>query len=108
VFNFIRLHSLLMMITGFTGLALAAPVPQPLPFNGGCPFGYTVSSNYCVPGSGARYAIERRGGGCPFGYNVSGNYCLATSNDTRTSIHRNGGGCPFGYTVSGDYCVSSQ
>lgn len=106
---------LLIIIAGFVGVvaltgavarALAAPPPQPLIRDGGCPSGYYASGNYCVPGSNARFAIERSGS-CPSGYYASGKYCVASSNNSKTVIHRSGS-CPSGYYASGQYCVSSR
>ena len=86
--------------------AFAAPPPQPLPRDGSCPTGYYASGQYCVPGTGARFAIARRGS-CPGGYYASGQYCVASSEQSGLAIHR-AGSCPGGYYASGEYCVSSR
>ena len=86
--------------------AHAAPAPQPVPRNGSCPSGYYSSGDYCVPGSGARFALSRNGS-CPSGYYSSGNYCVASSDDSKLAIPRSSS-CPSGYYSSGNYCVASQ
>lgn len=96
----------LPVLSGMLSTAIAAPPPQPLIRDGSCPSGYYASGNYCVPGSNARFAIERNGS-CPSGYYASGNYCVASSNSSKTVIHRSGS-CPSGYYASGKYCVSSR
>ena len=85
---------------------VAAPPAQPLPRDGSCPSGYYASGQYCVPGSGARFAIERRGS-CPGGYYASGHYCVASSDQSGLAIHR-AGSCPSSYYASGEYCVSNR
>ena len=84
----------------------AAPPAQPLAREGSCPGGYYASGNYCVPGSGALFAIVRSGS-CPSGYYASGNYCVASSASSRAVIPRSGS-CPGGWYASGNYCVSSR
>lgn len=96
----------LPVLSGMLSTAMAAPPPQPLIRDGSCPSGYYASGNYCVPGSNARFSIERNGS-CPSGYYASGKYCVASSNNSKTVIHRSGS-CPSGYYASGKYCVSSR
>ena len=84
----------------------ADPSPQPVPRSGSCPSGYFSSGEYCVPGSGARFALQRHGS-CPSGYFSSGDYCVASSSSSKLAIPRRGS-CPSGYFSSGDYCVATH
>jgi hypothetical protein len=86
--------------------AVASPAPQPVLRHGSCPSGFYSSGDYCVPGSGARFALARNGS-CPSGYFSSGNYCVASSDSSRLAIPRSGS-CPSGYFSSGQYCVSNR
>jgi hypothetical protein len=57
--------------------AVADPLPQPMPPQGGsCPHGYTTSNGFCVPAQGAQDAIPQRNGSCPWGWTSSGSFCL--------------------------------
>lgn len=101
------LMRLLTVLTiGYCGFAMAAPPAQPLPRDGSCPSRYYASGNYCVPNTGARFAIARKGS-CPSGYYASGNYCVASSDRSKLVIHRSGS-CPSGFYASGNYCVSNK
>jgi hypothetical protein len=92
----------------FSLAALAdAPAAQALARDGSCPSGYSSSGNYCVPGSGARFALARNGGSCPSGYFSSGNYCVASSATSKHAMPRSGS-CPSGYFSSSDFCVSNK
>ena len=102
----IRIESFVLLAVAISGLAVAAPPPQPIIRDGSCPSGYYASGNYCAPGSNARFAIERNGS-CPSGYFASGKYCVASSNNSKAVIHRSGS-CPSGFYASGKYCVASR
>lgn len=55
-----------------------ASAQQVIPQSGvGCPSGYSNSSGYCTPRSGARDAFVKNGRFCPNGYHSDGDYCLA-------------------------------
>ncbi len=100
-------HVAVTMCAGaWSCFAQAAPAPQPVPRNGSCPSGYYSSGDYCVPSSGARFALARNGS-CPSGYYSSGNYCVASSDDSKLAIPRSSS-CPSGYYSSGNYCVASH
>lgn len=106
-FSMINLMKWLLLVSAsLSGVAVAAPAPQPIIRDGSCPTGYYSSGNYCVPGSNARFAIERTGS-CPTGYYSSGKYCVASSDASKTVLHRSGS-CPTGFYSSGNYCVSSR
>lgn len=96
-------------LIGFFSLAALAdsPAAQALARDGSCPSGYSSSGNYCVPGSGARFALARNGGSCPSGYFSSGNYCVASSATSKHAMPRSGS-CPSGYFASSDFCVSTK
>jgi hypothetical protein len=99
---------LALVATAFPVATFALPVPQPLPQIGSCPFGYGSDSHYCVPSSGARYAILRASGSsCPFGYANEGAYCRADSDRSKTAIPSNGS-CPSGYANDGRYCIAPK
>lgn len=98
--------ALLLAVPAMIAPVLAAPPAQPLLRSGSCPSGYYSSGKYCVPGSSARFAIDRNGA-CPSGYYSSGNYCVASSDNSGAAIHRSGS-CPGGYYASGKYCVESK
>jgi len=85
---------------------VASPTPQPVARDGSCPSGFFSSGDYCVPGSGARFALARKGS-CPSGYFSSGNYCVASSDSSKLAVPRSGS-CPSGYFSSGNYCVSNR
>ena len=86
--------------------AFAGDLPvRPLIKQGACPSGYTISANYCKPGTGARFALPKQGS-CPSGYASSGSYCLAGAS-ARYAIAKSGS-CPSGYASSGGYCLKSE
>ena len=67
------------MICLFSLAALAeVPAAQALVRDGSCPSGFSSSGNYCVPGSGARFALARNGGSCPSGYFSSSDFCVSS------------------------------
>jgi len=68
-----------------------------------CPRGYTPSGAYCMPRTGARFALEKQGI-CPRGYTPSGGYCVARP-EARAALPKVGATCPRGYSPSGPYCV---
>lgn len=84
----------------------ALPEPTPLPKKGSCPSSYSSQGNFCVPSSGAKFAIVRLGS-CPSGYGSEGNYCVA-SWSARLAIPKQGGSCPSSYSSEGNYCVSTK
>lgn len=96
-------------LIGLFSLAALADVPaaQALVRDGSCPSGYSSSGNYCVPGSGAHFALPRNGGSCPSGYFSSSNYCVASSATSKHAMPRSGS-CPSGYFSSSDFCVSNK
>ena len=81
------------------------PHPSPIRKDGSCPSGYGSQSDFCVPSSGARFAIIKSGS-CPSGYGSQGNYCVADSN-ARFAMLKGSGSCPSGYGSQGNYCVSN-
>lgn len=81
------------------------PQPQPLVRNGGCPPNYAISGAYCIPYSGAKYALSRIGM-CPPEYFSSGNYCVSVTERARMAVPKIGTFCPIGYYSSGAYCVA--
>ena len=82
------------------------PKPTPIPKDGSCPSGYSSEGKFCVPSSGARFAISKNGS-CPSRYGSQGNYCVADSN-ARFAMMKGIGSCPSGYASEGNYCVSSK
>lgn len=96
---------LLAALLPLAALAQSIPAPQPVVKLGTCPSGYRTSGAYCLPGTNARFALEKRGS-CPSGYTTSGAYCLAGS-QARPAIPRVGG-CPSGWSSSGDYCLGRR
>ena len=89
-----------------TAVHAELPAPTPIPKDGSCPSGYSSQGNFCVPGSGARFAIAKHGS-CPSGYGSQGNYCVADSH-ARYAMLKGSGSCPSGYGSQGNYCVSSR
>ena len=104
VLNLVKL--VLIGLALASGIANAAPVPQPLVRNSSCPSGYNSSGAYCVPSNNAKFAIARIGS-CPSGYYSSASYCVASSNDSKLAIPRISS-CPSGYHSSGNYCIASE
>lgn len=90
----------------FTPAHAQLPAPTPIPKDGSCPSGYGSQGNFCVPSSGARFAIAKHGA-CPSGYGSQGNYCVADSH-ARFAMLKGSGSCPSGYGSQGNYCVSSR
>jgi hypothetical protein len=66
--------ALLVFLLVLTGMVHAEPLPLPKPPNASCPFGYIVSSSYCVPSlRDAHDAVPKPpGASCPFGWIVNG------------------------------------
>lgn len=90
----------------FNSIAYAElPPPSPIHKDGSCPSGYGSQGDFCVPSSGARFAIIKSGS-CPSGYGSQGNYCVADSN-ARFAILKGSGSCPSGFGSQGNYCVSN-
>ena len=71
-----------------------------------CPSGYRSSGGACLPGKGARPALEKPPGeSCPTGYTGSGDFCLAGMSACHAI--RKTGSCPSGYRSSGrSWCLS--
>ena len=82
------------------------PSPTPIPKDGSCPSGYGGQGNFCVPSSGAKFAIAKSGS-CPSGYGSQGSYCVADSS-AKLAMLKGSGSCPSGYGAQGNYCVSSR
>jgi len=82
------------------------PHPTPIPNNGSCPSSYGSQGDFCVPRSGARFAIAKIAS-CPSGYGSQGNYCVADST-ARFAMPKGSSSCPSGYGSQGNYCVSSR
>ncbi|MBN2886913.1 MAG: hypothetical protein JXM75_09445 [Chromatiaceae bacterium] len=103
-----RLWYSLILLASLSGPALAESelVAQPIAKTGpSCPRGYTPSGAYCMPRTGARFALEKQGEGiCPRGYTPSGGYCVARP-EARAALPKVGATCPRGYSPSGAYCV---
>ena len=96
-----------ILITFNSSFAFAElPPPSPIQKDGSCPSGYGSQGNFCVPSSGARFAIIKSGS-CPSGYGSQGNYCVADSSNARLAIFKGSGSCPSGYGSQGNYCVSN-
>lgn len=83
------------------------PPPTPIPKVGSCPFGYSNQGNFCIPSSGAKFAIIKNGS-CPFGYSTNYNYCLAEWNARYAMPKGDNASCPFGYSNNYNYCVSNK
>ena len=97
-----RLWRILFAFIPVAALADPAMLPTPLAKVGTCPSRYSTSGQYCMPGSNARFAIDKRGA-CPSGYATSGAYCLAGPS-ARQAMHKVGN-CPSGWSTSGGYCL---
>jgi hypothetical protein len=82
------------------------PHPTPVPKNGNCPSSYSSQGDFCIPSSGARFAIAKIGS-CPSGYGSQGNYCVADST-ARFAMPKGPSNCPSSYGSQGNYCVSSR
>jgi hypothetical protein len=92
------------------GTVMAQQPVQPLPKVGGCPLGYYVSGDYCVPtkSGNTRGAIEKSSNSCPLGFYSSGNYCVSSPSNNREAIQKQGNSCPLGWFSSGSYCVKNN
>ena len=97
----------LAILLVLSSTAMAADV---LPYLGNsCPYGYSISGNYCKPSSNARPAIvKQKGKYCPYNWVISGvDYCLANDKNAQLAIIKNGA-CPYGYFISGSFCVKKE
>lgn len=82
------------------------PAPTPIQKEGSCPSNYSSQGNFCVPSSGAKFAIMKLTS-CPSGYGSQGSYCVADWS-ARYAIPKGSGSCPSGYGIQGNYCVSNK
>ena len=98
----------MFLVTGFLLGSARAELPQPTQIHkdGSCPSGYSSQGDFCVPSSGARFAIAKIGS-CPSGYGGQGNYCVADST-ARFAMPKGSSSCPSGYGSQGSYCMSSK
>lgn len=104
-----RLLAILTIGVSFAASAAQPLTPIALPRIGSCPSSYGSDGNYCIPSTGARFAIVKvAGSSCPSNYGSDGNYCVASGSSARMVIPKSGGSCPSSYSNEGAYCVSSK
>jgi len=75
----------------------------------GCPTGWTLELNFCVPKPDAPTIIQtlKSARGCPTGWTLELNFCVAEP-DAPTIIQtlKSARGCPTGWTLELNFCVA--